>query len=144
MISSSADCSPIRRLSESLQQNKDIALHLIEFKIADTEPKNALCQLGLSNEKDAITLLKIEEDSASYNNALDDIIDIWITDYENWKSRLNHKQRRKRLEDIIRLLNPIEKDADARLLFFLPKPIFTEDCFTDLKDGQLRQERLRR
>lgn len=123
--SSPADCSPIRSLAEDLKGNKDIAQSLIRFEIADTQPENALCQLGLPHENAAVSRIAaaLGKGSQYYNRALGEILDTRIADYENRVNR-NHHQRRKELEDIIRLLNPVEKDADAKLLALLAKAYF--------------------
>lgn len=112
----------------SLELSKDnnssrIAESLIEYELAVYEPETARLQHGIANFTG-----KLEEICSIRNSIIPDAtaqsVENQIKTYEMLKDNFNHRQRRYRLEKMIRLLRPICNDeaySNSNLLLLLAK-----------------------
>ncbi|MDM8552114.1 type III-E CRISPR-associated TPR-CHAT protein Csx29 [Desulfobacterales bacterium HSG2] len=128
MISSQANCSFINRIEEILKKGdietslQALASEILQFEKENLKPENALCQRGLSKENHAVSRIAqvCEKGTAFHSAALADMADFQIKNYETGTGTenkpLNHQQRRRQLEDMIRILQPFEEETkDMRL-----------------------------
>ena len=116
---------------EKLEHGKDLPSRILEFELADALPSSALWQHGLSPAKVSIDQVAQARCGSDHAAAVAKKAVEWLREYEGEKVRLNHRQRRQKLEDTIRLLQSVEEDGNTltllaraylyRGLLFMPK-----------------------
>ena len=100
-------CQSIQRLSKAIAKNEDSFFNaMIQFDQTNLQPVSALCQRGVTSEYNAVRTF-VNARKESYIEPLLKIYNSELNAYISTKS-MNHRQRRKFLEDMIYFLNALE------------------------------------
>ncbi len=113
-------CQSIEEISNAIKNKKDnLPQALIKYAQENLNPLTALCQRGVSNEKNAIQDITNAHDDESYHEALFELNNIKLKSYEACKTSMNHSQRRMFLEDMIQVLKNKENEFKTNTDFLL-------------------------
>ncbi|MBF0120743.1 MAG: CHAT domain-containing protein [Desulfobacterales bacterium] len=98
-----------------------LANSIIDLEKAFLKSKFGLCQRGIKNKAGSVEeIIKARKDGV-YKKQMEETTKNWIADYEKKKDKMNHKERKHKLEEIIRLIKPIVKDNYPESYIILAK-----------------------
>lgn len=114
------DCNIIRQLAESLRSDQNVNDNLSRYEQAMEEEVNWLCMQGISGGAGHIHKI-----SSYHTQGIEYTVEVkarhWLNEYEAIAADLNHRQRRRKLEDIIRQLSHLEITGIDKILILLAK-----------------------
>lgn len=106
-------CKAIDQLSSKLKDPvADVSEGLLQFEVENAQDSTALCQHGLLHDCETRVnkIIEVRTGKTKRSGWLKQA-KTWLDEYEGLKEQMAFRQRRKKLEDVIRLLLPI-KDND--------------------------------